>query len=48
MAKSDPRPDRSNDGPKYPDPGENKSRPAEDGIGTGTKTEEVTTLGMQL
>jgi hypothetical protein len=35
--KSDPRPDQSNDGPKYSNPGESESRPAEGGVGTDTK-----------
>jgi hypothetical protein len=35
----DPRPDKSTDGPKYPNPGESPSRPAEGGAGTGTKTD---------
>lgn len=33
----DPRPDKSTDGPKYPNPGESPSRPAPGGVGTGTK-----------
>jgi len=38
---NDPRPDTSKDGPKYPNPGESKTHPAEGGAGTGTKTDPV-------
>lgn len=39
MSKSDPRPDQSTDGPKYPDTGKSPTRPAEGGVGTGTKND---------
>lgn len=36
MAETDPRPDRTKDGPKYPNPGESPTYPAPGGAGTGT------------
>lgn len=35
----DPRPDQSNDGPKYPDTGKSEPHKAPGGVGTGTKND---------